>query len=302
MVAIISLCPIRSGLFSRNWNFSAAAVSELRTCWTRVWPVPFSDFQTWQTRGRSCFSPNFKPAKPPNKGSACSFLWTPILPNQGLAHSFLGTCWTRVLSSRCWVRSFLQTPNTNSEPGFGQVISLNLPACSFLNTRIWPSPYSEPKLRTRVWPGSFSELRNCQTRVRPVPFSELWTQTQNQGSALSFLQTPNLPNQGSAPSFLRTPNQGSSCHFSELQTCGTRVRSIAFSEFGTCRTRARPCLFPNLPNLLNQGKAWSFLLTPNLLDQCWPRSFLRTLNPNSEPGFGTILDQTDEVHVLENRK
>ena len=61
------------------------------------------------------------------------------------------------------------------KPGFGPV----------------PSPNSEPKLQTRVRPGYFSELRTCQTSVRPIPFSELQTQTPNQGLAWSFLRTPN---------------------------------------------------------------------------------------------------------------
>ena len=59
-------------------------------------------------------------------------------------------------------------------------------------TRVRPIPFSELQTCwTRVGPVPFSELGTCQTRVRPDPFSELRTWTPNQGSAWSFLQTPN---------------------------------------------------------------------------------------------------------------
>ena len=116
------------------------------------------------------------------------------------------------------------------------------------------SPVSEPKLQNRVQPCFFSKLLTCLTRVWTVPFSELKTQTPNQGSALYFLQTPKLPNQCSARSFLRTlnlRNQSSACLFSgfgrsflqtpnqgsalsSLRTCQTRVRPVSFFKLRTC--------------------------------------------------------------------
>ena len=83
---------------------------------------------------------------------ALSFLRTQNLPNQGSAHTFL-----------------------------------KLRTC---RTRVRPVPCSKldkPGFR----PGPFPEPRTCWTSVGPGHFSELRTQTPNQGSAGSELRTPN---------------------------------------------------------------------------------------------------------------
>ena len=114
-------------------------------------------------------------------------------------------------------RSFLRTPNPNSESGFGQVLSPNLPnqcsALSFLQTPKLPNQDAARSFLRTPNPNSesgfgrfFFQTPNCRTRVRSIPvsepaqpgFSPVFSpnfEPANQGSARSFLRTPNLPNQ-----------------------------------------------------------------------------------------------------------
>ena len=122
------------------------------------------------------------------------------IPKKG-SFSELQTCRTRVRP----------VPFSNSEPKLR--ISIQPGSFSELwtcQTRVGHIPLSELQTcQTRVQPCLFSELRTCWTRVRLIPFSKLQTcRARVPPVSFSELQT-RTPNQGSAQSFLRTPNRNS---------------------------------------------------------------------------------------------
>ena len=84
-------------------NSNPGPFSEFLTYWTKVWPIPFSDLQTCWNRVQpvSLSGPKLQTRVPPR------------------SFSELRTCPTKVRPF-----PFSQTPNRNSESGFGQVLSL----------------------------------------------------------------------------------------------------------------------------------------------------------------------------------
>ena len=103
-------------------------------------------------------------------------------------------------------------------------------------------------------------------------FGRFFLQTPNQGSALSFIRTPNRPNQGWAHSYLRT-----------------WVWPVSFSEL---RTRVRPGPFsePVAPVL---GQVLSLNSQPELRTRVGPGPFSKPRTVT--PGKNTILDQTGSL-------
>ena len=133
---------------------------------------------------KKVLSPNFKPAEPgfgpflsqtPNPNSRSAFSQVLSLNSEPAKHG-LGT--------------FLYRNSKPAKPGFSPVFSLNSePAEPGFDLFLFPnSKPAEPGFRPFL---SWNSKPELQTKVLPSPFSELQTRTPNQGSAQSFLRTPN---------------------------------------------------------------------------------------------------------------
>ena len=101
-----------------------------------------------------------------------------------------------------------------------------------------------------------------------------------QGSEKGTSLSSTLPNQGSAQSFLQTPNLQEfgerNWPLSELRTCQTRVWPGPLSELSTCRTKFRPCPFSEFPTCQGSELEKGTVLSPNQPNHGLARSFLRT--------------------------
>ena len=235
-----------------------------------------------------------------------SFLRTPKFLRVRSLENGLG--WTLVRQVRSSEKGKFLSPDPNSEPGFGQVLSLfkkkkkkrkmklkkkkrELKRKKYIRKikkKTKMKKKKKKKIEKRIkekkgQKGSFSELQTWRTRVRPVPFSQLRIRVRP--GSFSELRTQLRirvrPGSFSEPRTCRTSVRP--VPFSELRTCQTRVQPCLFSELRTGRTRVRPIPFIELPACRTRvrpdpsSEFWTG--TPN---QDSAQSFLQTPNWNSE--------------------